>query len=407
MRAIFAYRYGILGGVCTQLINRLLSGGGAIEAHLLFAADHGISTTLRGYPHLHFETSPERVRALVRNGGFDVAVVIDTVEYLTALQGAPEVPLVAEVHTTVEQGLGYLRERDWAVDGFIVPSEYSRRMLRERFRIPDADDVRVVPNCLDMRLFPREDVPAPPDCPVLAWVGKLDDHKNWRGFLKIASKVARREERARFWLVGGYTTSEARQVEIVDEMADRGLIDRCRWFPRIEYEAMHRLSAAVRQSGGAVVVSSMNESFGMSVLESLVCGCPVIATDVGALREIAPAAPYLRFYEYGDYSGAARMALELMMDGPEGPLRTMLAADRARFEERFSAGRVAELYALELQRFAHAARRGDTVRSGRRAPDASTSSRAAHGSKLGRSIEKLRRLIAVGRFAGGRRSDRE
>jgi glycosyltransferase involved in cell wall biosynthesis len=367
MRVVFAYRYGILGGVCTQLINRLrlLSGDGAIEAHLLFAEDHGISITLRGYPHLHFEQTPQRVQALVRDGGFDVAVVIDTAGYLDALQGVPEVPLIAEVHTTVEQGLEYLRKRDWVTDGFIVPSNYSRRMLRERFLIPEAHAIAVVPNCLDMSLFPHGDLSTFPQLPVLAWVGKLDEHKNWRGFLKVASKVAGSGPRACFWLVGGHTASIMKQTELVDEVADRGLAERCRWFPRIEYAAMHKLYAAVRQSGGAVVVTSINESFGMSVLEALVCGCPVVAPDVGALSEIAPDEPYLRLYRYGHYSAAAKLAIELMNDGRDGPLHTKLAVDRVQFEGRFSVEQVAGLYGTALQGFVEVARRGDTVRNRR------------------------------------------
>jgi glycosyltransferase involved in cell wall biosynthesis len=199
---------------------------------------------------------------------------------------------------------------------------------------------------------------------VFAWVGKLDAHKNWRGFLEVASKISRRAPKAYFWLVGGHTASTATQTELVDEVADRGLAARCRWFPRIEYLAMSRLYAAVRQSGGATVVTSINESFGMSVLEALVCGCPVVAADVGALSEMAPDEPYLRLYERGDHGRAAKLALEMMDEGPQGALRTRLAADRVRFEERFSADRVADLYHVTLQRLVNAARRGDTPRSG-------------------------------------------
>ena len=39
--------------------------------------------------------------------------------------------------------------------------------------------------------------PAPPPRPVVAWIGRLDDHKNWRGFVEIAGVLGRRGVGAR------------------------------------------------------------------------------------------------------------------------------------------------------------------------------------------------------------------
>ena len=220
MKVLYCYRYGILGGVCTQLINRMrvLEGAGELEAHLLFHRDYGISKTLDGYPHLYFEENPAAVRKLAAAGGFDASVVIDTPEYFEALNDLDGTPLVTEVHTTTENGLKYLNDIHWSTVGYIVPSEYSRKMLLDRFGIGRKEPVHVVPNSLDTQLFPRVEVAKPGERPIFAWVGKLDDHKNWRGFLEVAARIGDAGVDAEFWLIGGETAPEARQAELIDQI---------------------------------------------------------------------------------------------------------------------------------------------------------------------------------------------
>ena len=356
MKVLYCYRYGILGGVCTQLINRLraLQTSGEFEAHLVFRQDHGISRTLDGYPHLHFE-SADKARDRVMSDEFDAAVVVDTPEYLEALTGIEGVPLITEVHTTVERGLQYLKGRRWATAGYIVPSEYSRWMLRERFGIGREEPVRVVPNSLDARLFPRVHVGTPGPRPIFAWVGKIDYHKNWRGFLDIAARVTDEGADAEFWLVGGETAPPDRQAELIDEISRLELNTRCRWFSRIEYRAMHRLYAAVRESGGAMLVTSINESFGMSVLEALISGCPVLASRVGALPEIMPSRPYLRFYEHGNADEAAHAAMELLRPQERAHVRAEIDRDHDRLIAKYSCEAVATRY---IETFGAVDRRG-------------------------------------------------
>jgi glycosyltransferase involved in cell wall biosynthesis len=301
MKILYGYRYGILGGVCTQLINRLavFTGATDIEAHLVFGEDHGISRTLDGFSNLHFEKSPNRVRDLVRRLGIDVAVVIDTPEYLDAISTLDGFPVITEVHSTLDQGLQYLHERTWPTVGYIVPSAYLKELLEDRFGIGATDAVEICPNSIDPDLFPRTQVDPIPASSVFCWVGKLDSHKNWRGFVEIAGILKDRVPGSEFWMIGGETGLATEERDMLQEVHRVGLMERFRWFPRVEYRSMHRVYAAVRQSGGAQIVTSRDESFGMSVLEARLCGCPVVSPRVGALPEIAPGRVYLSFYEPG------------------------------------------------------------------------------------------------------------
>lgn len=352
MNVLYCYKFGILGGVCTQLINRLevLSRQGDMRAEIVFWKDMGISESLAGYP-IRFEKDPEAVRRLIRERKFDVVVVIDTPEYLEAFGRERDFPLVTEVHTTTELGLGYLKERNWSTDGYIVPSEYSRQMLRERFGVGTDAPVEVVPNSIDRRLFPRAESAIPGSRPVFAWVGKLDDHKDWRTFLSLAARICERID-AEFWIVGGETAPAHRVEEFIDACERLALHPHCRWFPRIEYRAIHRMHAAVRQSGGAALMTSINESFGMAVLEALMCGVPVVASRVGALPEIAPDAPYVRFYELGDVETAAALAVESVGDTMAADLRRALDADLPHLLDRYASENVGPRYLQTLRALA-------------------------------------------------------
>jgi glycosyltransferase involved in cell wall biosynthesis len=78
---------------------------------------------------------------------------------------------------------------------------------------------------------------------------------------------------------------------------------------------MPQLYSAVAASGGVSLVTSRDESFGMSVAESILCGCPVVATNVGAIPEICSDADALRLYELGDVDRAAALTLAAVERG--------------------------------------------------------------------------------------------
>jgi glycosyltransferase involved in cell wall biosynthesis len=92
---------------------------------------------------------------------------------------------------------------------------------------------------------------------------------------------------------------------------------------------MPELYSLVANRGGLSLVTSHCESFGMSVLESLLTGCPIVSSNVGALPEITPPESYFRLYELHDYNDAASLCLEVISNPTQiknslGVLRTSL-----------------------------------------------------------------------------------
>lgn len=317
MKLLFAYRYGNLGGVSAQLLNRLagFSKLGDVEVHLAFVEDHGLSAEL-DRPNLLFEESPKKIAAYCRRSGIDVVSVIDTPEVLDAVVSShASRAVLLEVHTTYADRLEYLSHLPSGVDAVVVPSDYSENLVRGL--VGASLPVCKVRNCVDPALFQPLEVARPPG-PICLWVGKLDEHKNWRGFIEIAQRLLRDRPSLQFWMVGGSTASPEAKDALLQAIYRSTLSGRLRWLDFVSRASMPTLYSTVAASGGVSLVTSRNESFGMSIAESILCGCPVVATNVGAIPEICSNPDALSLYEFGDIERAA-VLLRAVLDGGPRP----------------------------------------------------------------------------------------
>jgi len=363
MRILYCYLYGILGGVCTQLLNRsLYLEKNSVDVFYHFTRDSGISHTLGDNPRVLFDADAGTCLDIIRRERIDIAIVIDSPQFFSALTKAKkdsddfrDLKVVAEVHTTTERGLKYLSDSHlYNPDAYIVPSGYMKLMLSRRFRIgPDSPldpkPVHVVENCISPELFHPVAGSLVPEKPVLLWVGKIDAHKKWPVFLEIAAACKRFGHDFDIWLLGGETAPHKNMLDMLRSAECLDILQQFRWFPRIEYAAMKSVYSAVAASGGCKVVTSSNESFGMSVLESLLCGCPVVASSVGGIPAIAPRKDYLRLYPFGDIRRACRHVEDILCPENNRRIRRTLQADIPQLAGTYSPDTIGKKYLDVLQ----------------------------------------------------------
>jgi len=301
MKLLYIYRYALLGGVTTQLANRLRFLEDQVEVHFAFLEDQGGSTVFEGYPHVRVCSSMRALVQLISGDQFDLISVIDTPEAYAALRKARYTgAVVNEVHTTTTN-LRYLeRINRQRIDAFVVPSQYMKRRLREEYGIGRAPPCFQIPNCVDTDVFRSRVVTSVPNYRIIAWVGKLDDHKNWKWFLKIASTM----DEIAFWMVGGETASDETVRQLFALAGQFNVLKRLRWLPRVEYSMMPVLYSQVAQSGGVLLSTSTDESFGMVAAEALACGCPIVAPRSGAISEVLGNTLSCCLYPSGDQDAA-------------------------------------------------------------------------------------------------------
>ncbi|UYG06027.1 glycosyltransferase family 4 protein [Halomonas sp. M4R1S46] len=316
MKVLYAYRYGIIGGVSTQLLlrQRALETTGH-EACLFFSQDNGLGQVLNNQSQVMFG-SQLSFQKLVRRGRFDAVVVIDSPELLAAASGPlfRKNPVYLDVHTTTDAGLSYLLDLDAKyLAGVMVPTSYSARLVRERLGEPA--DIQVVPNILNTEVFHPDvegnQLGGRPAAREFVWVGKLDDHKNWRLALVYAGMLKDLLGNIRLHVVGGYTAPPKRAEEFFDLAFRLGVSDSVSWLDRVENTTLAGLYKRCAVSGGAMLVTSRDESFGMAAAESLLCGCPLIANDLPVFREVFPPSPLVHLIDIWDPEQVACAAHEV------------------------------------------------------------------------------------------------
>jgi glycosyltransferase involved in cell wall biosynthesis len=200
---------------------------------------------------------------------------------------------------------------------------------------------------------------------VLLWVGKLDDHKNWRGFLASARRLLDRRDDFDLWLAGGETAKDSVAEEMLDMARELKLLDRLRWLQRVEYRSMPVLYSLVAASGGLTVSTSCDESFGMTVAESLACGCPAAAAAVGALPEVLEGPLAAGLYPYFELD-ALVATLERLLDD-EVERERMARLGRASIVERFGIETAGRAYFETVRRVVDAASAAAGAAAARRA----------------------------------------
>lgn len=323
MKILYAYRYGIVGGVSTQLLLRkqaLEKSGHGCE--LFFSQDNGLRQLLpAGMTGVHFG-GIRAFRELVRRG-FDSVVVIDTPELLSVAKrnAGRNLKVFLDVHTTTQTGLSYLDGLSLShMAGIMVPSAYSAALVGRK-RAEWQTDIHIIPNLLNTEVFsPAVDDPEGVSCPEFIWVGKLDKHKNWRLALVYARMIREMLGDIRLYMVGGYTAPETTGDSFFQLAHRLGISDAVTWLDRVENVQLAALYQRCALSGGAMLVTSRDESFGMAAAESLLCGCPLITNDLPVFREVFPDSPMVQRVDIWQPQQVAQAVINMnkaALDGEE------------------------------------------------------------------------------------------
>ncbi len=116
--------------------------------------------------------------------------------------------------------------------------------------------------------------------PYLLYVGNVKPHKNVATLLRAFSRIRPRYPDLRLAFVGGRCLQDqdlaslARRLGITDFIRDLGRID--------EQEVLGAYNAAEM-----LILPSLYEGFGFTVLEAMACGTPTVVSDGGSLPEVA------------------------------------------------------------------------------------------------------------------------
>ncbi len=218
-------------------------------------------------------------------------------------------------------------------DAVTAVSDFLRRMTVAEFQVQSRIDV--VPNFVDVHDYlpgPADRAPlAAPGQKVLLHVSNFRPVKRVLDVVRIFERVSRELDSVLLMVGEGPERSSAQAL------ARRlGLVDRVRFLGT---------QNAIEEIAGLAdvfLLPSELESFGLSALEAMACGVPVVGSDVGGLPEVVRHTESGYLLPVGDVEGMAARTIEILRCDERR--REMGAAARHRVQSLFDAERVVGQY---------------------------------------------------------------
>jgi len=257
--------------------------------------------------------------------------------------GKHDVGIVTTLHgtdiTLVGQDPSYYSITKFSIERSDAVTAVSRYLREETYRAFGCGEcgIAVIPNFVSLDTFhPAEGAPPRRGAEkVLMHISNMRPVKRLLDIVRIFARV-QAELPARLVLVGDGPDRDAAEREA----QALGVAARVRCVGKIE-----DVAGALR-AADLYLLPSQTESFGLSALEAMATGVPVVGTRVGGLPEVVEHGVTGFLGEVGDVEGLARGALELLSDGERW--RAASAAARARatqFDIRTVVPQYEELYA--------------------------------------------------------------
>lgn len=197
--------------------------------------------------------------------------------------------------------------------------------------------VTVIPNFVDPEQYDRQRyaglLRSELNCtsPILMHVSNFRPVKRVTDVVRIFARV-REQMRAMLVMVGDGPD----RVAAEDEVRRLGLTADVQFLGKID------AVAPLLASADLFLLPSASESFGLSALEALACGVPVIASDAGGLPEVVKPGETGILAPVGDLDSMAGAAIELLRDPARWARMSAAAAADAR--SRFSQDEVVSQY---------------------------------------------------------------
>lgn len=278
--------------------------------------------------HVHYAiphaTSAWIAREMLRQGGSDVKVV-------TTLHGTDI--------TIVGQDPSYRPITKFSIeksDRITAVSRYLRDETLQTFGCTSCQ-VDVIPNFIDPAVYDRSLYAAPvlPGVPpghrVLMHISNFRAVKRVQDVVRVFARVCREVPSVLVMVGDGpdrvAAQEEARRLDVHDSVHFLGKLE----------------SVAPLLAGADLfLLPSQSESFGLSALEALACGVPVVAANVGGLPEVVRDGETGALRPVRDVESMAAAAVDILTDAPRWRAMSDAAARDAR--ARFSLDRILAQY---------------------------------------------------------------
>ena len=277
--------------------------------------------------HVHYAiphaTSAWIAKEMLRKDGDDITVI-------TTLHGTDI--------TLVGQDRSYYPITRFSIeksDAITAVSQFLKRETVAAFGCTGCD-VEVINNFVDGEVYRRSRYPAQlrevaGDKKVLIHVSNFRPVKRVRDVVRIFAEVQRQIPSVLVMVGDGPDRADAEE-----EARTHGLTGAVHFLGKID------AVAPLLASSDLFLIPSSSESFGLSALEALACGVPVVGSDAGGMPEVVRDGVTGMLRPVGDVDAMVRASLDIL--GNPARWRAMSEAAAADARERFSRDQIVAQY---------------------------------------------------------------
>lgn len=219
---------------------------------------------------------------------------------------------------------------------FICVSERNLGLLGSLTSKTITDRAKII--YLGVESLPEKDTDrlVPPNTDFIINVGKLDRRKNQRLLVEISLELKKLDKKYLFVSVGPEDASEKAFLEA--KVREEGLTDR---FYLLGLQDRLTVFALMKR---AVLYfhTSLEESFGITLIEAMSVGTPVVCMEYEAAHEILPGIPEAIMKKDASPQSIAQRLLAFLEN--RANLADLASRERAVFEERFTLKRMTDSF---------------------------------------------------------------
>lgn len=329
----FSHRTDIMFDLSLLLSNNEYLVGKQFSKHLTFGPLAGHYNVNRVASALNRIGSISRVQA----GRFDV--FHPTYYHPYFLKPVGTKPVVVTFHDATSERFGKVypevgehltdikRPLLHRADRIISVSEFSKQELIQFFPEVDPGKIQVIPLGSSFSEQQYGPLPAPVAFPYILYVGKRPLYKNFPAFFRAIQPILHRHALHLVCAGGGVFSYD-----------EKTLIQGSGVAGQVHHHAITDATLpAFYQNARAFVFPSLNEGFGLPVLEAFSCGCPAVLSNRSSLPEVAADAAL-----YFDPDNADAMADAVERVATDDSLRADLVERGKRRLQHFSCKKMAD-----------------------------------------------------------------
>jgi len=288
LKILNVYKWATVGGVEKVILNRACAfkkHNADIKQAVLFFHDSGGLNNFKKFIDISRLRQYIEVVTELNERAYDYIITFDTPEVFNMVKKHSKI--IVECHSPYRESRSYLKSLPHEIACLLSPSEAFIKTITKEIPNGFEKKLHILPNfhIFDKDLHKNENTQNKiwskrPIC----YIGRMDATKNTKELLEIFLKL-RKEVSDEFFLL---LVGDVREhyMDLPETLIKTRLEDRTAYFRPIPYENVDVLLGKIREHKGIFVSPSKGESFGLSALEAMMSGLPVLLSDIDCHRQL-------------------------------------------------------------------------------------------------------------------------